>query len=267
MPVYNAEKYLARCLDSLVCQTLHNIEILCVNDGSTDNSGAILNKYAKNDSRITVFNQENQGPGSARNTALDNTKGKYILFCDADDVLDTNAAHECLVIMENNHVDIVIFNTDIIEIDRIEPGKKNLSGEYISIVQPKNEGMLNQKESFEISILANLWGYCFRSDLINCYNLRFTHYHAGEDGIFLHSYLMLIQSGYALNKKLYIYYVHKGSLADAALDKHPWLSRFAHLPRLLLNTFKFAVKSKKPFKEIYVFYWLFVWLRSRKRKV
>jgi glycosyltransferase involved in cell wall biosynthesis len=263
VPVYNAEKYLQRCLDSLVCQTLRNIEILCVNDGSTDGSSAILAEYAQKDSRITIFNQENQGPGVARNTALDNAKGKYILFCDADDMLEPEAAFECSEAMKKNGVDVVIFNTHIIELDRVEASKKNLSGHYISVVQSKNEGLFNQKESYKISVFSSVWGISFRSDLIKRHKLRFPHYRTVEDTIFVLTYLMTIQSGYALNKVLYVYYAHKDSLMELLLDKHPWLTRFMFLPRLLWNTFMFAARNKMIIRERYVFYWLFVWLRSR----
>lgn len=87
VPVYNVEKYLAECLDSICAQTLKNIEIICINDGSTDLSGDILAQYAARDSRIFVLNQENQGQSAARNNALDLARGKYISFVDSDDVI------------------------------------------------------------------------------------------------------------------------------------------------------------------------------------
>lgn len=85
MPIYNLEEYLASCLDSLRDQTLKDIEILCVDDGSTDSSFCILQEYEKRDSRIRVFQQKNMGAGPARNKALENARGKYIAFMDADD--------------------------------------------------------------------------------------------------------------------------------------------------------------------------------------
>ena len=85
VPVYNVEKYLKRCLESLVNQTLKDIEIICVNDGSTDGSLAILNEYVRNDDRIVVINQENSGQSVARNRGIDVAKGEYIGFVDSDD--------------------------------------------------------------------------------------------------------------------------------------------------------------------------------------
>ena len=88
VPVYNVEKYLERCLDSLINQTLTNIEIVCINDGSTDNSGKILDDYAAKDNRIKVIHQNNAGQAVARNNGLKIANGNYINFVDSDDWVD-----------------------------------------------------------------------------------------------------------------------------------------------------------------------------------
>jgi len=90
VPVYNAEKYLRKCLDTLVNQTLQDIEFICINDGSTDNSLIILEKYAKKDSRIKIINQSNKGIATTRNIGLENATGEYIGFVDSDDWVDEN---------------------------------------------------------------------------------------------------------------------------------------------------------------------------------
>ena len=88
VPVYNAAPYLPQCLDSLVNQTYRDIEIICVNDGSTDNSLDILKAYAERDSRILVIHQENQGLSDARNKGLKNARGEWVMFVDSDDWID-----------------------------------------------------------------------------------------------------------------------------------------------------------------------------------
>lgn len=88
VPVYNVEKYLARCLDSIINQTLADIEIICINDGSTDNSLEILNDYAKKDSRIKIIDQTNAGLSCARNAGMQIAQGEYIGFVDSDDWID-----------------------------------------------------------------------------------------------------------------------------------------------------------------------------------
>lgn len=85
LPVYNVEKYLPRCLDSLLNQTLNELEFICIDDGSTDKSLDILRRYARKDSRFIIVTQENQGSGVARNKGLQLAKGKYIAFLDPDD--------------------------------------------------------------------------------------------------------------------------------------------------------------------------------------
>ena len=84
IPIYNAEKFLSRCLDSVVKQSFKNIEIICINDGSTDSSGAILTKFSENDYRFRVITQDNQGLSASRNNGLEVASGAYIFFLIAD---------------------------------------------------------------------------------------------------------------------------------------------------------------------------------------
>ena len=88
IPAYNAEKYLSQCLDSIINQTLKDIEIICVNDGSTDRTGAILDSYKLIDNRIIVIHKENKGQSMARNTGMAIASGDYIGFVDSDDFVD-----------------------------------------------------------------------------------------------------------------------------------------------------------------------------------
>ena len=127
IPVYNVEKYLAECLDSVVNQTLTDIEIICVNDGSTDNSLAILNEYAKSDERINVFSKENGGQGSARNLGMKNSVGEFIYFLDSDDYMSSEMLEELYHNAIFNNSDMVLskiarFNNNSFEIDFNRPG-------------------------------------------------------------------------------------------------------------------------------------------------
>ena len=89
IPAYNVQKYLSACLDSVINQTYHNLEIIVINDGSTDSTGTICDDYARKDTRIKVIHQENQGLSGARNTGLNNCTGDYIFFLDSDDYLNS----------------------------------------------------------------------------------------------------------------------------------------------------------------------------------
>ncbi len=106
VPVYNAEKYLKTCLNSIVNQTYPNLEIICVNDGSPDNSLEILKSYSKKDSRIKLINQKNQGLSGARNSGLKIATGDFITFVDSDDEINLKMLEEMLNILENTHADI-----------------------------------------------------------------------------------------------------------------------------------------------------------------
>ena len=110
VPVYNVEEYLPQCLDSLVNQTLQDIEIICINDGSTDSSGKILDNYAQKDNRIKVITKENEGQGVARNLAMDHANGEYIMFCDPDDWFELSACEDAYNQISKNDNDIVFFN-------------------------------------------------------------------------------------------------------------------------------------------------------------
>lgn len=109
VPFYNVEDYIGECLDSLLQQSFDDMEILCINDGSTDSSLDIVNEYSERDDRIRVFTQENQGPAPARNLGLDNASGEFIYFMDADDILKDCALERIHGLAVEKDLDLVIF--------------------------------------------------------------------------------------------------------------------------------------------------------------
>ena len=110
IPVYNVEKYLCECIDSVLSQTYPFFEIILVNDGSTDSSGAICDSYAQKDKRITVVNIKNSGPSIARNEGLSCAKGDFVYFLDSDDFIKKNALEELVNTAEQNRADLVFFD-------------------------------------------------------------------------------------------------------------------------------------------------------------
>jgi len=113
IPVYNTEKYLREALDSIVNQTLKEIEIITINDGSTDSSLDILNEYAQKDNRIIVYSQENKGQAIARNLGIEKSKGRYVYFFDSDDILLPTALEETYNKCEKDNLDLCFFDADI----------------------------------------------------------------------------------------------------------------------------------------------------------
>lgn len=133
MPVYNSEKYLHECIDSILDQTVSDFELICVDDGSQDNSLQILHEYQAKDSRIKVFTQKNQYAGVARNNGLSHAKGKYILFLDSDDFFENNLIEQTVTLAESTNADIVLFAVDIYDQqkNKINPTPKELKLEYL----------------------------------------------------------------------------------------------------------------------------------------
>lgn len=112
VPVYNVEAYIGECLDSIINQTFADFEVICVNDGSKDNSLKIIEDYAQNDNRIIIINQENGGLSAARNTGLKHSKGKYIYFLDSDDFIKENALDRLYSLAEKEKLDILYFGVE-----------------------------------------------------------------------------------------------------------------------------------------------------------
>lgn len=131
IPVYNVENYLRECLDSVCNQTLKEIEIICINDGSTDNSLSILNEYAKKDHRITLISQKNEGQSSARNQGLEIATGEYIYFLDSDDKIVPAALEKLFKLAETFNAELLFFDGDsFFETPKLEKEKQHYKTYY-----------------------------------------------------------------------------------------------------------------------------------------
>ena len=131
VPVYNVEKYLPQCLDSLINQTLKDIEIIAVNDGSTDGSLSVLKDYAKKDSRIVIIDKENSGPGACRNIGIEKATGEFIQFVDSDDWIEPETCEVCYQKAIEHNVDMVSFNANQIN------GEKSHIISYYNVTEEK----------------------------------------------------------------------------------------------------------------------------------
>ena len=118
IPVYNAEKYLEQCVGSVMNQTLKDIEIICVDDGSPDNSLEVLKKLQSQDDRVKIISQPNGGAGAARNNGLRNATGEYLSFLDADDFFEPDMLEEAVAAADKYKADFVVFNSDQYHMDK-----------------------------------------------------------------------------------------------------------------------------------------------------
>lgn len=202
VPIYNVERYLEECLDSITGQSLQDIEIICVNDGSTDASPAILEEYAKKDSRIRIFNQENQGAGAARNFAISKAEGKYVYFMDADDYLELDCLETAYDICEEKSLDFVMFKVSNFHEDTGEV----IDDDYYTMPYLKRRVGENAFNYDDVSDIALDLCVCPPGNLFNrrfIEDIRFPEGLLFEDNVFFAHALFKADSIYFLDEFLY----------------------------------------------------------------
>jgi len=206
IPVYNVEPYLEQCLDSVVNQTYKNLEIICINDGSTDNSLKILEKYQKKDSRIKLINQKNQGAAVARNAGLDSATGGYITFVDSDDYLELNAYEEAMKAMlnDNKNLDLLEFRERAFYLESNEVNKNR----SLCITNWFEREFQNKRHNVVI------WNKIFKLELIRKFQIRFIEGAIHDDNFFSAAYEVCTENCSFLNLRLYNYRIRSNSIGD-----------------------------------------------------
>lgn len=168
VPVYNVEKYLKECIDSIINQTLEDIEIICVNDGSTDSSLEILNDYAKKDSRIIVINKSNSGYGHTMNMGLNAATGEYVGIIESDDFADKNMFEDLYKLAKE-------YDADIVKGDWYNYWSKNkFARKNNRISSAKTLKLTNSKQDKSLlRINPSVWSAIYKKEFLNKYNIRF----------------------------------------------------------------------------------------------
>ena len=201
VPVYNTEKYLRECLDSVVNQTFKDIEIICINDGSTDNSLDILKEYEKLDDRISVSSQENSGQSVARNNGIDMANGEYIYFMGSDDYLELNAFEEIYNKCDENDLDLLVFK--LINFD--DGSSEKYTSEYYEMepLTYLDGEVFNLKDIGEnaLNFAVSPPGKLFKRELIE--NIKFPQNLIFEDNLFFAEALLKAKRVSFYNKHLY----------------------------------------------------------------
>lgn len=203
IPVYNAEKYLKRCIESVLSQTLTDIEIILVNDGSTDNSANILDEYAKNYKNIKVIHQQNSGPAMARNVGMKNAIGEYIGFVDSDDYLSPDMYEILYNIAIQNNIDIV--TSDYYS---VQNGKQTHLGHFkmpVNQIIYKDEIHNLITHANESRILWFGWKSIYKNKNIKNNKIIYPSLKLGEETVFVLDCLLSSESMYYINKPFYYY--------------------------------------------------------------
>lgn len=182
VPIYNVVSYLEKCLDSIINQSFHDIEVILINDGSTDDSGAICDKYKALDKRINVIHSPNQGSGKARNLGIDMANGEYIYFCDPDDWLELDLIEDNYRLASKNSADIIIFGVNNYMYD----------SKIDSYIYTSSRELRTQQVSFrdefpnlyKRGLATAVWNKLYKLSYLKQCNCRFPSYIQGQDWSF-----------------------------------------------------------------------------------
>ena len=212
LPIYNVAPYLDETFTALINQSLREIEIIAVNDGSVDDSENIIKKFALQDSRITYFSQENQGQSSARNLALKHAKGEYVYFMDSDDVIDTNALQLCYDYAEKTKADFIFFDGDTIQEKGANGISWNYSRSYMFEEDTRYEGeaLLNQMLDTSKHNCV-VWLLFIRHDFLKRISLQFFPGIIHEDELYTTQLTLQSKSIYCLKQTLVWHRIRQAS--------------------------------------------------------
>lgn len=212
IPVYNSEKYLEACIDSVLAQTVENFELLLIDDGSKDSSGEMCDRYAEKDERITVFHQPNSGVSSARNFGIEKATGKYITFIDSDDLVEPNFLEVLISASENDEYDFV--HAMFVTSERIEmiPAEFDYSEQ-------------SHRDYSPLLQLSSVYPNLYKKDIIVKNNLKFKkEITYAEDTIFVYEYLSCCEKIRTVSD--IIYYYNTSNLSSATHKIHKNMDGF-----------------------------------------
>lgn len=215
IPVYNVEKYLDKCIESIINQTYNNIEIILVDDGSTDNSGKICDKYREKDNRIKVIHKENGGLSDARNHGLDIAKGKYVTFIDSDDFINEKFCEILLTNLKNNNSDISCCKmrefSDNYTIINENDNRTDL------IIKHCNKIEALTKVLYQIEMDSSVCNKLFKIQLFK--DIEFPKGRYFEDLATIYKIILKSNNVTYTNERLYYYYQRKTSILHSGNEK------------------------------------------------
>ena len=235
VPVYNVEKYLSKCLESIINQTYQNLEIICVDEGSTDSSPKILEEYAKKDTRIKIITRQNGGLSAARNTGLKNATGEFISFVDSDDWIDLET-YEKAIGHFSDDVDSVCYAAAIV----CDDGVDDCYEEERLWHSVKYRGKILLKDESFYNLTYTVWNKLYRKSIIDKYNIDFPEDLIHEDFAFYTKYMAFAPRTFCLNEYLYFYRKRQNSIMSENVSSKS--SHFLDCLKNFENTYEFLKK-------------------------
>ena len=225
LPVFNTENYIKRCLDSILSQSYNYWDLIVVDDGSTDSSGIICDKYAQTDTRIKVIHKINEGASSARKLGIKSSKGEFLFFIDSDDYIDPNTLEELLSPLKESNQDIIIGNINIVRNNRIYCNEQQLisGNNKISLIS----------SLLSILVISSLCGRLIRKNLFDDI-VMLDQLKIGEDSIIMYQLFAKTEKVWLINNRLYYYVQHAESamhskskdLVKSHIDYCKWVISF-----------------------------------------
>ena len=238
IPVYNVENYLRECLDSVCNQTLTDIEIICINDGSTDNSLKILNEYSSKDSRIKVIDKENGGQATARNIGIKEAQGEYIAFVDSDDFIEATMFEKLYSKAKENRLDLVMCKIATYD-NQTKEIKDNVWYFMLGVFRDFEKEIFNHKDTkeFTCNIAVTPYNKIYKTSLLKDNSILFPEGLIFEDEKFFFDTYLRARKVSLVDEFLYYYRVNrKGSTVD--ISKENDYSDIIPISKQIRNTFK-----------------------------
>lgn len=271
VPVYNVEKYLRKCLDSIINQTYKDIEIILVDDGSIDKSGKICDEYKKQDRRIKVLHQKNSGVSYARLNGFNISQGKYITFVDPDDYLDLQAIEVMVSFIEKENVDLVVCQVKevygkILKFIKIRPqiGYYN-KNDIIDLLKTK---VLYDKKTKIAGINLCIWAKLIKRDFVKNSLVEGLNIIYAEDQIILIALLYKIKSMYVIPNYLYYYNCSRQGQVSKSYNEKTWNNLEIYLRKIIsIDKNKFLVMQIDNRIMISIVSFLFIALENKNKDV
>lgn len=260
MPVYNTGIYLKTAIESILNQTFKDFELILVNDGSTDGSGTLCDKYALQDKRIIVIHKINGGICEARNTAIQKSRGKYITFADHDDEIDPETLRISIARIEETGADMLKFGKVNIFIDQSGKIYRKDISKYKNKIYNRESIVSEYLKLKEENVWGNVWNVIFKRNIILQNNILFDPIFkiGGEDYDFCQEYSKFVNKLVTISNVFYIHYMRQGFSTSSKKIPHYEEMYFIGQKKLIevLNNIHYKIKDKALYLNVIFYYYI-----------